>query len=374
MGMQETYMAAEVYSRMLPLMWTITVVFFWISIILLIALSAAQVILERRRTIVETKRDLYIGKIHAMLYSRRIDLEVHDKLDYYALADAIAQINTLLMPDDRGRIYEIVAHTGLDTYLIERYQSSYLVVKKKFFFTKLLYIASPSLKSFFAQIMLEQNEFYMQEYALYGYASLAEDAADLHQISRGLEMIYALGVSLKFCEFVYREALGNLSAAVLESFAAQAGSYDITILKSLVAAIGETRRSELEKGIRILYGYHPQDDMFVATFIRAMHEMECASCSLIREHYLSPNTVVRIVIAKVGLDVCGSDAVEFLYLYWFDANYYVRKNLFAACLHHGITHERILEIVTHKAPAKIDDHFFRDALTSYHLEVGFAER
>ncbi|MHC3994682.1 hypothetical protein ACXWTF_07615 [Thiomicrolovo sp. ZZH C-3] len=352
----------------LPLVWDVTVVFFLSAVVLLIVLSVSQYSIERRRYSVLLRKEQYIPQINRYLETGQHDIAVNGRLDYYAFADALTEVNSLLPVTARSKTSELAMAMEVDTYLLNRHEKSWSEVKKKFFFTKMLFLYSPRLKSFFKRMIAKHAEFEMMVYSVYGFAKLAETAEDLEHITEVLQGAYRRGISLKFSEFVYMQAFVNIAYGELETFlnGALFREAPMVMVRSVVAALGDTKKREYAPLLTNLFERYREDEQLVITYIRSFHKIGAMECDVIRAYYRSPNTVTRIVCARTGLDLCGTSALAFMYVYFFDENYYVRRNIFEMCKKHGISRVEILDIVTRKASGKILDPFFLDSLKAFY--------
>ncbi|WP_345969168.1 MULTISPECIES: hypothetical protein [Sulfurimonas] len=351
----------------LPLVWDVTVVFFLSAVVLLIVLSVSQYSIERRRHIVLLRKEQYVPQINRYLASGRNELAVNGRLDYYALADALTEVNSFLPVGERRKTRDLAMEMEVDTYLLHRYRTSWSEVKKKFFFTKMLFLYSPRLKSFFERMIQKHTEFEMMVYSVYGFAKLAETDEDLEHITDVLQGAYNRGISLKFSEFVYMQALVNVPYRELEIFlnGVLFRAAPMVMVRSVVAAMGDTKNPEYAPLLKRLFARYREDEQFVITYIRSFHKIGAMECDVIAAYYQSHAPVTRIVCSRTGLDLCGNEALSFLYVYFFDENYYVRRNIFETCKQHGIGRAEILEIVTRNAADKINDAFFLDGLNAF---------
>jgi len=352
----------------LPLVWDVTVAFFLSAVVLLIVLSVSQYSIERRRFSVVLRKERYLPLISRYLETGRNDISVNGRLDYYALADALTETNSFLPIAQRSKTRELAMAMDVDTYLLRRHETSWSEVKKKFFFTKMLFLYSPRLKSFFKKMIAKHTDFEMMVYSVYGFAKLADTDEDLEHITEVLQGAYSRGISLKFSEFVYMQAFVDIAYRELEAFlnGALFRNAPMVMVRSVVAALGDTKKREYAPLLKSLFERYREDEQFVVTYIRSLHKIGAMECDVIRAYYNSPNTVTRIVCARTGLDLCGRSALTFMYGYFFDENYYVRRNIFEMCKKHGIGRVEILDIVTRNAAGKIVDPFFLDSLNAFY--------
>jgi len=359
-------------SDNLSAVWDATLLFLLSAMILFVMLSAVQYYIERRRRSVFSRKEQYVSQLYAYIVLGRKEIAVNDAVDHFAFVDAVAEVSGSLSAADRKRLRDLTMALETDTYLLVRYLKSRMTLIRIFLFTKMLSLHSPRLKPFFEQMMKKRSSFDIMEYAVYGFAEYAQTQEDLEKITKALLAAYDRGISLKFSEFVYVQALKSMPYRELEAFLAEEWfrRVSMVMIRSIVAAMGDTKNEVYVPLLNKLYRLHRSDDSFVITYIRALHKIGASECDVIRKSYVSMNPVIRIVCAKTGLDLCKDTALEFLYIYFFDENYYVRRNIFEMCEKHGISRRQIMETVMRKAPWKINDAFFIDSLKALYPQRG----
>jgi hypothetical protein len=342
-----------------------TALFFAASILLLLFLSLLQIFIESRRKKMEHRKKEYVQQINSYIFFGENVLQVQARDDYYALIDAIIELNNFISKHDREKLFEIMEQFDLEGFLLKRYKRSFWRLSKRFFLSKLLFISSPRLKTFYAE-QTEQQNFEGMLYAIYSFAEHAQDHQDLLLIMRVLDENYEKGISLKFCEFVFTEAFDTVSTEEVRRFLERLylEGHSLLLLKGVISAIGDMSYSELREDIICFYERYREDNLFLVTYIRALYKMGVRDCRLIKEAYLHHDDVIRINLSKYALALCP-DAMNDLYLYMFDPNYYVRRNFFEALKVQGVTREEIESIVALRSPTKQDDNFFLDALNAF---------
>lgn len=370
MAETHAYEQAALLSRNLPLVWDVTLFFLVSAVFLFFFFSALQFLTERRRRKVLKKKSAYITRVNEYVMFGRDNIDVKGKLDCYAMADAVAEVNNFLSPADRQKTAALLMAHDLDRCLLARYDKSRFSLRRKFLFSKMLFLFSPRLKPFFAKAMLGWKDIDLTEYAIYGFAMLAEDREDFERMTTALQAAYGKGISLKFSEFVYTQAFSGAARTEVAAYLLSVLRRDVSLamVKSMVSAVGDLRDATYEPQLAALYERYRSDDQFVVTYIRALHKLGAEACVMIKLYYLSTNPVVRITCAKTGLDLCTPAVLKWLYIYFFDENYHVRKNLLEACRRHGIVRSEIVEIVAEHVPAKLEDPFFLDGLNAFYPE------
>jgi len=360
----------QVVIEHLDIVLTGTFFFFIAAFVLLIILSFFQIILESHRKKIAVRKREYIDQINHYLFFDKNEIMVSSLHDYYALAEAIAELHNFVAKVERVKIFALVEALDLDYYLLERYKESFFSLKKKYLFMKLLFLYSPRLKTFYAESMQDEHSFDMVLYALFSYADLAEDKDDLKLILTTLEKNYEKGISLKFCEFIFSTAFQSASTSQIQCFLKEISTeeHTLTILKSIIEAIGDIKYVALKEEVVDFSVRYQHDSSFMASYIRALSKLGIKDCELIKEAYLNHDTVIRINLSKFALSLCP-DSLQLLYLYMFDPNYYVRRNFFEAMKAEKITRQEILSLVQKRSPLKSSDPFFLDALNSFFPEV-----
>jgi len=342
-----------------------TILFFVSAMLLLLVLSLIQIYIERRRKRMEIRRKEYVEQINSYIFFGHYEIVLTCRDDYYALADAIIELNNFISKEDRGRVFDTMEKYDLEGFLLKRYHRSVLTLSKRFFLSKLLFISSPRLKGFYLEQIQQQN-FEGMLYAIYSYAELSEDHEDLLRITEALSENYDRGISLKFCEFVFTEAFKSASTEEVKRFLGEIyeRGYSLLLLKGIISAIGDMYYHELKEDILPFFARHKDDTLFLVTYIRTLHKLGAEDCGLIKEAYLHQEAVIRINLSKYALGLCPG-SLEMLYLYMFDQNYYVRRNFFEALKAEGVSREEIESLVDKHAPNKAKDRFFLDALNAF---------
>lgn len=342
-----------------------TTLFFAASILLLLFLSLFQIFIEYRRRKMGFKRHEYVQQINNYIFFNKNEIKVVTKNDNYALIDAIIELNNFISKGDRTKIFEIMETYDLEGFLLKRYNRSFWKLSKHFYLSKLLFISSPRLKSFYMQ-QIKQEQFDGMLYAIYSFAEHAQDHTDLLVMTQALEDNYDRGISLKFCEFVFTEAFRSTTTEEIKLFLETLYKEDhgLLLIKGIISAIGDMKYGVLKDDMDQFYKRHHNDKLFLVTYIRALYKMEIHDCKLIKTAYLNTDAVIRINLSKYALSLCP-DALNDLYLYMFDQNYYVRRNFFEALKAEGITREEIELLVQKRSPKKHDDQFFLDALNAF---------
>ena len=366
MNRAETVYETLIISH-LDVIFNATMIFFVLALVLLIILSFTQTIMEKLRLKMDAKKALFIEQVSHYLFFGENDLEVTSKYDYYALADAIIELNNFVSKADRKQIYDVIEMYDLDGFLLKRYKKSFLKVSRRFFYSKLLFVASPRLKGFYVEQLDQQKHFEMMLYALYSFSDLAEDEDDLVKIYTALQTHYDRGISLKFCEFVFTQAFESVPLENIRSFllSLEKQTQETMLLKSIISAIGDMKYTALQSEIRRLYEGHKDDKLVFVTYLRALYKMEVHDCALVKEYYLEEAAVIRINLSKYALFLCPA-TFEDLYIYMFDKNYYVRRNFFESLKEIRVSREQIEAIVKARSPHKANDRFFLDALNSFY--------
>ncbi len=366
MNKAETVYEALIINH-LDLIFDSTLVFFALALVVLIILSVTQIIMEKIHLKMDAKKSIFIEQVSQYLFFGENDLKVTSKYDYYALADAIIELNNFVCKADRKQIYALIEMYDLDYFLLKRYKKSFLKISRRFFYSKLLFVASPRLKGFYVEQLAQQKHFEMMLYALYSFSDLAEDEDDLVKIFVTLKSNYDRGISLKFCEFVFTQAFENVPLNEIRSFFLflEKQTQETMLLKSIISAIGEMKYMALQNEIRKLYERHKDDKMVFVTYLRALYKMEAHDCALVKEYYLEEAAVIRINLSKYALFLCPA-TFEDLYIYMFDKNYYVRRNFFESLKEIKISREQIEAIVKVRSPHKANDRFFLDALNAFY--------
>lgn len=342
-----------------------TMFFFTASILLLLFLSLLQLFIEARRNRIKRKEKAYIQQINSYIFLGKNEITLNSKDDHYALIDAIIELNHFISKQDRDKIIEIMAQFELEDFLLKHYKRSFFKLSKRFYLSKLLFISSPRLKTFYAQQM-QQSNFEGMLYAINSFAEQVQDHHDLQLILNILEANYARGISLKFCEFVFTEAFHSAPTQEIKFFLEKlyTQEHSLLLLKGIISAIGDMNYIELKEDIDKFYIRYHDDKLFLVTYIRTLYKMSVENCSLVKDAYLQADPVIRINLSKYALALCP-DAFHTLYLYMFDTNYYVRRNFFEALKVEGITREEIESIVLQRSPTKMDDRFFLDAINAF---------
>ena len=366
MNRAETIYEALIISH-LNLIFDSTLAFFALALVLLIILSFTQIIMEKVHVKMDAKKSIFVEQVSQYLFFGENRLEVTSKYDYYALSDAIIELNNFVCKADRKQIYALIEMYDLDYFLLKRYKKSFLKISRRFFYSKLLFVASPRLKGFYVEQLDQQKHFEMMLYALYSFSDLAEDRDDLIQIFTTLKTNYDRGISLKFCEFVFTQAFESVPIEEIRSFFLflEKQTQETMLLKSIISAVGDMKYTALQNDIRKLYEGHKDDKLVFVTYLRALYKMEVHDCALIKAYYLEEAAIIRINLSKYALFLCPA-TFEQLYIYMFDKNYYVRRNFFESLKEIKISREQIEAIVKARSPHKAKDRFFLDALNAFY--------
>jgi len=311
------------YAKLISIAIDATIVFFGIAIFLFVALSLLQIYLEKNRKEIETKKIAYIDIINLSLFDDTILIEAKEHNDYIALSYAISEINNFLLFDDRKHIHDIIEKTKLDIYLWNKYKKSYFKIFKRKYFLKIVYISYPHFKNFFFQKMRDKK-FFMQKEAIYGYAALSKNKKDLAAISLTIKNHFTKKIDFKFLEFIYEEAIKNTPKIEIEKFVKTLKHYNRIIVKSILFAI-YTFNKDAKSLLIYIYQLYKNDEEFIIDTITLLARSRLKYCKIIKENYLHPSKAVRYVCAKYAFVLCDKDAINFLYIYFFDPEHLIRN-------------------------------------------------
>lgn len=352
------------YAEIVSLCWSITIIFFWIAVVLFLILSLLQIHLENKRKIIENKKLAYIDSINLSFFDKNMLIEAKDDNDYLALTEAIAEINNFWAKENRQPIYDIIKRNRLDIYLLRKYKNSYFKFQKKSFFLKLVYLSYPHTKSFFLKKM-KNNKFFMQKYALYAFAIFSNNKYDLENIALAIKNNGLGDVGCKFCEFVFEEALKNTPLADIEDFVKNINRYNKMIAINILSAIANIKKEEAIVPITYIYENYKNDEKFIIDTINLLSASNLKYCQIIKDNYLSFNESVRLACAKHAFNICDISAIDFLYIYFFDTNEDIRRNILVASKTIGLKSTDILSIVDKRTHQMINDKFLMSSIFSW---------
>jgi len=362
-------------TAMIHWIWNITVAFLYLCIILFLLLIIIRKSFSSREKKLEREKNAYIKQFTLYLLDENATdhFVLSKKTEIIAAAEALGEIIVLLDQEKADKAILLTEKLSIDTALITFYKKAFFTAHKVYYISLMTNLPTKRLHHFYESLLSEKDIFpVIKKQALYGFTTLVSSQKDLERIWLWLKTITETDtISLKFSEFIAKSAMENSQKEYLLDFFASFVTPNKSISASLsfIAAAGDTKFSFLQENLLQMHtDITDTNSMLNTNILRALQKMQTKSCKVVNDLYLSFDTVTKITLARVGLDLCPCHGFEKLYIYLFDKNYYVRRNIGLSLIKHKIDREKIIDWVSQKAPSKMNDLYFNDFLSLPELQ------
>jgi|GEM_PF-4508244 len=289
--------------------------------------------------------------------------------DLIALAKAFSSLH-LETHNDYARICRLIRHLDLDRKLLRRYRKTVMTFRRMFLLSTMAELPCSNIQSFYLEILRSQNDPLLMHHALFAYSKTVTGPEDMENFIRFLMKFDEIShVGRSYCKFLIFIALKRLTYPEMERFLIwlEKERPETRIIRCIADSMGRLHDPSMEKYLLWIYNSFSESGEIVAGVLRSLVKCRLKNCQIVKEICLRKEFPIRIACAKVGMDLCYSPdkILDDMIIYFFDENYYVRQNIYEACLRHHIPKKNIISTIRQKMPEKKKDPFFNDMMDAY---------
>jgi len=344
--------------------------FLFVSLAGLLILALIKIYINFYFSSLERRKQYWLSRLLAFLKEgEKFEFPSSGTNDLIALAKAFAVLHLETRADYR-RICGLISNLEIDRKLQRRYHKTVMIFRKVFFLSTLAELPCSHTQNFYLEILRRQNNPLLLHHALFAYSKTVSDAVDMKNFILFLLKFDRLShVGRNYCKFLIFMALKRLSGEDLGMFVHWLGESrpETRMVRCVTDSIGRLQHPSMEKFLMHIYHSFHSSGEIVAGVLRSLAKCRLKNCQIIKEVYLREEFPIRIACSKIGMKLCYTPkkTLEYLIVYFFDESYYVRQNIYEACLHHHISKESIISIAEKKMPHRKNDRFFQDMMSTY---------
>ncbi len=347
--------------------------FFSVSILGIFLLFIIKSTIHRYFYVLNHQKDIWSKRLKALDSKKILSIEPPPKTlkDIKGFAMAIAQ-KEIVTPLEYRRACLLIRQYSIDSKLVQAYQSTYFKYRKAFLLSLLADLPCNREQEFCKDIIFGKNSEDFYHFAIY---ALSKSVIDINEAQEFLEILSQTAsenhLGTHYSQLLIFTILKHLSIQKRYSLVEKLlkSDIDILIIKYIVEALGRFQNRELKDILLMIYNHHCKNPEIVSRTIRSFFLCKIQSCNFIKDVIVRQEIPIKIVCAKFGLDICSSEDIFIkLIYYFFDKNYYVRRNIFQACLRHRVEQDKIIYIVNTNFPEKSSDKFFQDMMSIYDIQ------
>lgn len=321
----------DISAVFLDIIWSITKIFFLLSILLLLFFLATKKLFDFKRIAIREKLFQF------MFSSMDRNIHLKDTIEVIAYGEMIGQ--RLLSTTEyaqRHRIKLFIYDINLFNKFKILYEKTKFLHVKIYMFSRLILFSDTRVRVLCFDILNQSQKKIAPEFtilALFGLALCTEKKDDLEILHKILTTIDKEGFFMqKFSEFFFAYAYISLHENqildFIETFEIKNLSY---IDYALIYAFRSISSSEkIYYALLARHKKYPDDDFFTISLIQLQFAWNIQEKYLILKFHDSKNHLLRIACARVGLSVLDESNYSLLIHYLYDENVYVRKNFLLA--------------------------------------------
>jgi len=347
-----------------------TILFFLLlAFIGLAILIGIKVAMHLYLTSVDKRKEFWSSHLINYLYYR-IPFEF-DKLSTYDLIPLAKAMGEL--PEESSnhqKLSTLIAEINLDGHLARRYLKSRLFFRKIHYLSTLAELPASHIPNFYRNIIESTSNPLLIQHAIYAYSKTVRNAPAMNRFILFLLKYDTLAhIGRAYCRFLIYVALRHQEERDMEAFNQWLMDHppEERMIRCVVESYGLVRRPVIPHLLKEIHRRFSPSEEIVAGVLRSLASCGSKECSLLEKDTLRPELPVRIACAKIGLDLCypSFSTLRHLIRYFFDKNYYVRRNIFEACKRYHISKYDILSAAQMEMPDLLDDRFFNDMMRAY---------
>jgi hypothetical protein len=351
----------------LEIIWRITEIFFILSLFLLGFLFIVKKILDIKKKFIQRKQLQYM--YHYL--DKNIDFSNDVELISYSQVIGMRLLSTTEHAK-REKIKVHIKELQLFEKLYKLYENTYMYRTKLYIFSSLVLFSDTQGRVLFHSVinnMKKRKE--MPEFivlALFGLALSTEKKEHLVELYEILEQIDEEEYpTQKFSEFFFIQAFISLEEGEIIHFLKEFRPKKLTFVSyGLVYALQPLPANlKIYHALLQLHNIYKDDSSLLVAIIRTQYTWKIKDDRLILKYYQHHHDLIRIVCAKIGLDIIDRSNFHLLSHYMCDENSYVRKNFLIALSEHNISQTTIMDWIKNTYPSCMEDPLLKRSLLLY---------
>lgn len=332
-----------------------------------------KVVLYTEKKLNEKKND-YIETFSAFFFGFETEIAISSDRDLTAASLAMGELIGFLDHAEKKKAIDMAQSYALDMFLKKKYEKSFFIFHKIFYLILLVKLNSDRMKPFFIALLEDQRMPYsLKRHALLGLSVLTETVEDLQRIKYYLQQAYEkYYASLKLCEHIAGSAIHSCKKSIVVEFFEDISSLEEERSESVRFFLAGAAYEEfiyLKNTLIEIQNQYDEDTTLNVTVLRSLHKMGVKECALVESLWLTSDTITKITLARIGLTLCPSIDMRKIIAYIFDANYYVRRNIFRSIKEASISRVQIIREIERIMPEKLNDPLFLAFMKSYSTEM-----
>ncbi len=359
-------------SDMLKIVWIITEIFFIVSFIFLIILFIVHKIIYKRNLYFKNKEDKYAS----------LDLEIEVKLSNEIEIIAYSHIIGLKLlnirdKEKRKKIKDIIKKLNLYDKIFNIYTKKSTTQTRLYIFSILALLTEHKGRTFYIHMLDKKNKNNKDMIEFIRWIILALSISskthkDLEQLYKILQKLNnELFFTQKLYQFFLVESFYVIEDNELITFLNNFRPKEINhITTSVIYSLQSQKYSkDLYDSLMNIYQLYKKDTQMLVSILRTLDIWQCQEEDIIFKYHNSTNDLIRIVCAKVGLNMINESKFYILYHYLFDTNPYVRKNFLVALSKYQIPYYEIMYDIKKNYPQYITNDILRNSILQYKAGV-----
>jgi len=337
--------------KLLQIIWILTEVFFILSLLLLFIFFILKKIFDIKRG-AHSKESISTKELHQKKYAL---LKTKQEIISYAKSIGELLINTE-DPKKRIALKKYIQEIHLYPKIYSFYKKTNYNSFRLYFLSVIVPLSQEESRKLYYSILSDTEtkdipQFYI--FATFGLALSSkneDDLTSLYHIVSDLES--KKNITQKLAQFFFTEAFKSMESSIYTSFLLHfTPEKPTTTLNALIYAL---QNVPINKQIEIkLLQWHedfPNNAMLLISILRVLYTHKRKHPELILKHHNDHEDLIRIVCAKVGIDMLPKEKLGILTHYLCDKNIHVRKNFLIALAEHSITYDAIYHLVMQYYP------------------------
>jgi len=351
----------------LEIVWRVTEVFFLLSLLLLILLFIVKKHLDKKKNFIKEKQLQYIYH------------DINEEIALSSNAELIAYSQVISMRllsatehEKRESIKQHIQKLHLFERLSSLYRSSRMYRSKLYIFASLVLFSDVRGRVLYHSVINNAHKrTNMPEFmilALFGLALSTEKKEHLLELYAILEQMDGSEYpTQKFSEFFLIQAFVSLDERELLHFFEMFSPEKFTSVGyALIYALQSLPVSkEIHSVLLDIYGKYSFDALLLVSILRLEYAWKLKDERLVLANHQHENDLVRIVCAKVGLEIIDSSKYHLLTHYLYDENPYVRKNFLVALSSLNISYHTVTTWIEKTYPGSMDEALCKRSLLLY---------
>jgi len=349
------------------------IIFFLIlAFIGLIILISIKVAMHIYLSSVEKRKEFWISHlINYVYYQIPFRFQELSSSDLIPLARALGEF-PLEESGTHQKLSTLISEINLDGHLARRYLKSYFFFRKIHYLSTLAELPSSNIPSFYRNIIESTSNPLLIQHAIYAYSKTVTNATAMNRFILFLLKFDTLAhIGRTYCRFLIYVALHHQKESDLKAFNQWLVRFppEARMLRCVVDSYGLLKQPIIPALLKELHERFSFHEEVVAGVLRSLATYGTKECSLLQRDTKRTELPVRIACAKIGLDLCypSFSTLRHLIHYFFDRNYYVRRNIFEACKRYHIPKYDILSAAQVEMPHRLNDRFFNDMMRAYNF-------